>query len=251
MLIFRSIIFIIYFLLYMIYSLPFLVLVNKHDRNKEIAKRDRLVNNMAYSWSKSLIKLTGSKVNVYGLDNLPQDRAVVFISNHQGYFDIPLLLAYIETPKGFIAKKEIEKIPIMRSWMRHLNCVFIQRGNPREALRAILNGIKNVQKGYSMVIFPEGTRSKGNFLNRFKPGSLKLATKSKAPIIPLTIDGTYKIFEESNLLKPAEVNLYIHPPILPEEYEELDPNELTKRIENLIREPLKLDELPEAKKVAK
>ena len=73
--------------------------------------------------------------------------------------------------------------------------------------------VENVRKGYSLVIFPEGTRSKGGPIKEFKAGSFKLAFKSGVPIVPVTIDGTWKLFEEKKRLQPAEITLTIHPAI--------------------------------------
>lgn len=236
MIILRTFIFVLYFILYLIYSIPYLLVVKKLNNQNKILERDRIINNMAYSWSKSLIKLTGTKVTVYGHNNVPLNTPVVFISNHQGYFDIPLLLSYVDRTKGFIAKRELSKVPILKDWMIFLNCVFIDRGNPRKSLRAINQGIKNLQKGYSMVIFPEGTRSRGKtLLNKFKPGSLRLATKAGVPIIPITIKGSYKIFEENRyFIKPAHVEIYISEPIFPEEYKEMDSNTLNEYITDIM-----------------
>ncbi|MEA4826022.1 MAG: lysophospholipid acyltransferase family protein, partial [Clostridium sp.] len=112
------------------------------------------------------------------------------------------------------AKKEMAKIPLISRWMRNIRCVFIDRKNVRESLKAINEGANNLKNGYSMVIFPEGTRSKSHNIGEFKKGSLKMATKAKVPIVPITIDGSYKIFEEHNgWLRKGEIKLTIEKPI--------------------------------------
>lgn len=149
-----------------------------------------------------------------GLENIPKNQTVLFVSNHQSNFDIPLLMGAIDIPKGFIAKKELEKWPIISTWMKYLNCIFMDRDNLRKSAQSIVEGINLLKGGYSMVIFPEGTRSKGKPVEEFKAGSFKLATKSKCPIIPLTINGTYKLLEgNNNRVKGASIELVIHPPI--------------------------------------
>lgn len=164
-------------------------------------------------WAKRRLQKTGSVINVYGLENLPETN-VLFISNHQSNFDIPLLLGHIDKPKGFIAKKELSKLPFITEWMKLINCLFMDRDDLKQSMQVIIDGINLLKSGHSMVIFPEGTRSKGGPLGEFKAGSFKLATKSKVPIVPITIDGTYKIMEQNNnKIKAASVNLYIHPPI--------------------------------------
>lgn len=165
-------------------------------------------------WATGVMKSAGAKVNVYGLENLPEGNNMLFVSNHQSNFDIPLLLSSIPVPKGFIAKKELSKVPFISRWMKQINCLFMDREDMKQSMQIILEGIKLLKSGYSMVVFPEGTRSKGDPVAEFKAGSFKLATKSKVPVVPLTIDGTYKLLEgNNNRIAPAEVNLYIHKPI--------------------------------------
>ena len=134
------------------------------------------------------------------------------MSNHQSNFDIPLFLVYVEKHKGFVAKTELKKIPILRTWMEHINCVFMDRNDLRQSVKTIIEGIKVIKEGHSLVIFPEGTRSKGGPMGEFKAGSFKLATKPKAPIVPVTIKNSSKIMEQNgNKIKPADVEIYIHP----------------------------------------
>ncbi|OOM76936.1 lysophospholipid acyltransferase family protein [Clostridium sp. BL-8] len=185
-------------------------LTNKGD----LQKRKEYIHKVTHSWGKFVIRVSGAKVNVIGSENLPKDKTVLFVSNHQSNFDIPLLLSTIDIPKGFIAKKELESWPFISTWMKYINCIFMDRNNLRKSAEAIVDGIKLLKSGYSMVIFPEGTRSKGKPVNEFKGGSFKLATKSKCPIVPLTINGTYKLLEaNNNKIKGAEIELVIHPPI--------------------------------------
>ena len=186
------------------------ILTSKGD----IKRRDEYIHKVVSIWSKFVMTISGAKVNVIGLENLPKDQTVLFISNHQSNFDIPLLLSSIDIPKGFIAKKELERWPFISTWMKYINCIFMDRDNLRKSAESIVEGINLLKSGYSMVIFPEGTRSKGKPVDEFKGGSFKLATKSKCPIVPLTINGTYKLLEaNNNMIKGADIELVIHPPI--------------------------------------
>jgi len=184
------------------------------DKKEDKSEREAYIYKSTSSWAKFILKIAGAKVTVKGADNIPKDKTVLFVSNHQSNFDIPLLMACIDVPKGFIAKKELENWPFISKWMRHIHCIFMDRSNLRKSAEAIVDGIKLLKSGYSMVIFPEGTRSKGKPVDEFKAGSFKLATKSKCPIIPLTINGTYKLLEaNNNRVKSAEIELIIHEPI--------------------------------------
>lgn len=202
-----------YFCLYLLYSLPTLLRVNWLQKRGNWQQAEDITNRIAQKWAKSIISLTGSKVEVQGLENIPQGN-VLFISNHQGNFDIPLLIAYINKPKGFIAKIELKKVPIINWWMKKINCVFIDRDNIRQSAKAIKAGTELLKAGNSMVLFPEGTRSRSSVLGEFKPGGMRLAIRSGVPIVPVTINGSYKIFEQNGcLIKPAEVKITVSPPI--------------------------------------
>lgn len=173
------------------------------------------------SISRRVIKKTGTHVTVHGLEKIPEG-PVLFASNHQGLFDILLLLGYINRPIGFIAKKEIKKFPIIRSWMKELQCVFIDRSNRRAAIKVIEDGVNSLTLGQSMVIFPEGTRSKGGPIVPFKSGSLRLGTRAGVPIVPITINGTYLMLEANNgKMKAADVSLTVGEPLMPEDYQNL------------------------------
>lgn len=149
-------------------------------------------------WGAMVFDMFNSKLNVTGLENVPDEGPVVFVGNHQGYADI---IAYCAAFKkfqfGFVAKEELAKIPLYGPWIRRIRSVFIERDDPRASLEAINRGIEYIEQGFSLVIFPEGTRSKGPDPGEFRKGSLKLATKPKVPIIPVSLDGSYKFFEEN------------------------------------------------------
>lgn len=188
--------------------------INSLSKKGDFKKREEYIHKITTRWAKFIMKLSGARITVIGEENLPKDQTVLFVANHQSNFDIPLLMSSINMPKGFIAKKELEKWPMISTWMRYINCIFMDRSNLRKSAEAIVEGTKLLKSGYSMVIFPEGTRSKGGPVGEFKSGSFKLATKSKRQIVPVTIDGTYKLLEANkNWIKGADIKLIIHPPI--------------------------------------
>lgn len=185
------------------------------------------------NWSTNTIKIVGMKIEVIGRENIPKE-ACLFVANHQSYFDIPALIYAIDKPIGFVAKKELEKIPVYKEWMLDIKSLFIDRGNAREAIKTINEGVQYLKEGYSMAIFPEGTRSRSKHMGEFKKGSLKLATKSKVPIIPISIDGTYKAFEERGSLRRASVRIIIHKPIYTKDLTREEENTLSDDLRNLI-----------------
>lgn len=212
----RKILGIIHFILYGIFvtiiAIPKIHRLEKLGRIKE--KRE-YADRVSKHWCEIIISATGSTVEVIGLDNIPKDGPVLFVSNHQSYFDIPMLLYYLPKTMGFLSKIEIKKWPVIGKWLLCLEGVYIDRDDIRQSLTAIKKTTETLESGQSIVIFPEGTRSKSNEMNPFKPGSLKPAQRANVPIVPITIENTYKIFEANNdrNLKPANVRITISPAI--------------------------------------
>ncbi|WP_243136952.1 lysophospholipid acyltransferase family protein [Alkaliphilus serpentinus] len=232
----RTIIWFVYFWLHLIYVSIYIPSVKRLMKKGAIDERRRLVQKIAYNWSRKLIGLTGSTIEVEGLENIPRG-PVLFASNHQGNFDIPLLLANIPKPVAFVAKIELKKLPLVSSWMEYMECVFIDRKDMRQSLRTIGSAIEILKSGQSMVIFPEGTRSKSSEIQPFKPGSLKMAARAGVKIVPVTIIDSYKIMEaNNNKIKPAKVKIIFSNPI---ETEDLDKaTDLTVKTFQVIKENL-------------
>lgn len=188
--------------------------------------------------SQKLIKLSDSTVNVHGLENIPEG-PVLFVSNHQSNMDIAIICGFIDKPKGFIAKKELKKLPLINKWITLAGSIYLDRENPRKSMEGILEGIKTLKNGHSLVVFPEGTRSRGDKMGEFKSGSFKLATKSKVPILPLTIDGTYRVMEANKILiKPSNINFYVHKPIYTDKLSKEEIAKLPETVEHIIRSKL-------------
>ena len=165
-----------------------------------------------------ILRLAGVTYEVQGLEHIPSDRAVLYVGNHRSYFDI--LVGYVTVPglTGFVAKKEMLKIPLLRDWMRRVNCLFLDRVDIKEGLKTILEGIEKVRSGISIWIFPEGTRNESQDVTElltFHEGSLKIAEKSGCPVIPVAITGTAEIFERQfPLVKPSHVVIRYGEPIM-------------------------------------
>lgn len=191
--------------------------LKKADRLLDSGKHqeyEEFVTKKVSEWAMERMKDSGADVNVYGLENIPKEGSMLFVSNHQSNFDILLLLSYLPVSKGFVAKVELGKFPFVNQWMRRIHCLFMDRNDIKQSAQIIIDGIKQLKNGINMVVFPEGTRSKNGSLGEFKAGSFKLATKSKRPLVPITIDGTRNVMEANNYrIKAETINLYIHKPI--------------------------------------
>jgi 1-acyl-sn-glycerol-3-phosphate acyltransferase len=171
-----------------------------------------LMLSVTSAWARTMLFLTGNKVEVYNQEVVPKG-PVLFVSNHQSNFDIPVCMACLPYFAPFIAKVELEKVPMLSYWMKEMECLFMDRKDMRQSLKIILQGIDMLKAGKSLVIFPEGTRAKDGEMMDFKPGSLKLAVKAGVPIVPFTIKNTYKVYEEHNRIKKAQVSITFHEPI--------------------------------------
>jgi 1-acyl-sn-glycerol-3-phosphate acyltransferase len=175
--------------------------------------RRKLMRVCGKLWARHFLFLLGARVIVEGAHNMPADDRVCLICNHQSQLDIPVIMAWSGKTPGFVAKKELVYVPMLNFWMLLLHCVFIERRNIRKSSLAIDRGARAIRRGNPMVIFPEGTRSKTGKLGEFKPGSLKLATKAEALIVPVTLVNTANLFERTRRLHAGTVRLVIHKPI--------------------------------------
>jgi len=184
-------------------------------------------------WSNVTIKMIGMEIHIEGKENIPKETCV-FMGNHQSILDIPLLRYAIGREIDMVAKEELAKAFVVGYWITHLKSVTLDRDNPREGVKAINQAIKNVKEGYTFGIFPEGTRSKDGKLSEFKKGSLKIATKSKAPIIPFAINGTSACYEDTRKLVPGRVDIIFGEKIETKSLSKEEESELLKILEDKV-----------------
>lgn len=160
---------------------------------------------------------SGIRVVTKGLENIPKDEAVLYVSNHRSIVDIPVAYMTLPNLAGFISKIEVKKVPFLSWWMTLVNCLFLDRDDLRAGMKTILAGIENIKEGYSVFIAPEGTRNHGEELLPFKEGSLKMADKTGCAIIPVSISGTDDVFENHfPWIKPATTVIEYGKPIYPD-----------------------------------
>jgi 1-acyl-sn-glycerol-3-phosphate acyltransferase len=223
----------------LIFSLPGLLWAYILDKRGSGEKRVRVVHRTTGMWARSLVALSGSRIKVTGEENIPAEGPVLYVSNHQSNFDVPILIGFIDRPKAFMSKVEVVKIPMVSSWMRQMRCVFMDRKDARQSVAAVNEAVQNLKRGYSMVIFPEGTRSGGDEMGEFKAGSFKLAVKSGVPIVPVSISGSYKIMgKKSLIIRPAQVNVHISEPVDVSGLSREELQALPERVKGIIRSAL-------------
>ncbi len=218
----RTVLFFIYFFGYLLFKIPVALWAKALTKKGEMEKRDIIVNKTVTQWATTLLKIAGVNVTVTGMENIPKE-AHLIVPNHQSNFDVPIMLSCLDKPKGFFSKIEVKKIPIVPLWMEYIACVFVDRSNPRQGVKAILEGAQNLKDGKSLIIFPEGTRSKGGPVGEFKNGAFRVAEKSKAPVVPVRIDGSFRAMEANGgFIKPCDVEITIFNPIITKDYTKED-----------------------------
>lgn len=207
-------------ILFLVFSIPLLIWEEWLGK-KNPEKKDLQSLHVVQAMFRLLLKIAGVHITVKGQENVPKDRAVLYVGNHRSYFDILVGYTTVSGLMGFVAKKEMERYPLLRSWMRNVHCLFLDRENLKEAMKSILAGIDQVKKGISVWIFPEGTRNRNEDIMEllpFKEGSLKIAEKSGCPVVPVAITGTAEVFEKHvPRMKSSQVTIEFGEPFVVKE----------------------------------
>ncbi len=172
----------------------------------------------ARTWGRLGLWLAGVELEVSGQDKVPLEGPVIFMSNHQGNFDILSLLVAIPRQFAWIAKEELFAIPVFGHSMRRGGYIPLDRSDGRRAMKSIEAAAAIIKSGRSVVIFPEGTRTRDGHLLPFKRGGFLLAAKAAVPIVPLTINGSGRVNPCKRLeLYPGKIRISFGEPILPAE----------------------------------
>lgn len=192
---------------------------------------DAYLTTLAHGYGRLVFFSARVKLDIKGAENLPkEDRALVFVANHQSITDVIVLKTVIPYPMGFMAKIELFRVPFVQVWLAGLRCIAIDRSNLRKSMEAIRKGSSQVASGYPMVIFPEGTRSRCNGMRAFKGGSLKLAEWAKGRIVPITLDGTHRLITKDGLGFGETVTVTFHRPIDTSQTDREEMKALPKRL---------------------
>lgn len=214
--------------------------INTRHTDPKAIKEGRAKNyKLTQIMCRRLLKLAGAKLHVSGQEKLPSKETGVYMGTHKSYFDIVIMIALIDEPLIFIGKEEVNKMPFIRTWFRTIGGIAIERDDIRQSFQVILEAIKQLKNGYSVAIFPEGTRAVGEEMGEFKAGSFKLATKANVPIIPMAMQNTFKLLEEKRRVKPADIYVNIGEPIDVPNLTKDKQKTIAKDTESYVRELLK------------
>ena len=229
---FTTIYFLIISTLYLVFYGAFVLLTGwflkkfrGEERSREYVLNEvRKFGRRAFSW-------LFSEVVAEGLENVP-DKPVLVVSNHQSLMDIPLILGYVKRG-GFIAKRELKRVPGISWFIEYMGGVFIDRGNTRQTAGEIKRVLKRMRNGTSYIVFPEGTRTLDGSVGEFKKGALALAKKTGVKILPVAIWGTmYLVPKRSLLFNPGRVYMKVLPSVDPKDFRTEE--ELIEHVRNSI-----------------
>ena len=197
--------------------------------------KDKWVRGFIVSYFAVIDFISGAKVTYKGIENIPKEGAVLYVANHQSFFDVLLITTKLPYVTGYVAKKSFEKVPIFAQCMKLTHSLFLDREDIKQGLKVILQAIELVKSGISVFIFPEGTRSKTGKMADFKEGSMKVAVKGGCPVIPIAISNTSAIFEDHfPKLYPAKVIIEFLPQVDPESFDKDEKKHLGKYCHDMI-----------------
>lgn len=194
--------------------------------------KGKILGQVAHLWSKLILWSAGIKYEVVGLENLDSEQNYVFTGNHESAFDIPLAFAGIKHHMVSISKIGLKWIPIFGWAMQAAKHIFVDRKNHSKALKSLEKAVVSLKNNpRSIMLFPEGTRSKDGKIHKFKKGGLLLGIEAQIPIVPMALCGTGDVALKGELkLKSKEIELRIGKPINTIGMTYKDRNSLTDKV---------------------
>ncbi|MGE0785282.1 MAG: lysophospholipid acyltransferase family protein [Sandaracinaceae bacterium] len=195
-------------------------------------------------WARSVARGIGLRVDTFGLERIDATATYILMANHQSHVDIVTLFTGLPMVPGFLAKAELSRVPVFGRAMKAGGHVFVERGQHREAIAALDRAAEDLRRGGSIVIFPEGTRSRRREVLPFKKGGFHLAKKARVPVVPIGLRGTADILpKHENAIRPGRVEVHIGEPIQPETFAAMSVDALSELVRDRICE---LSALPAA-----
>lgn len=182
-------------------------------------------------WSWLILATSGIRVKVEGLEHVNLRETAIYCANHQSAMDIPILFVHLPVQFRFVAKRSLFKMPFMGWHLRRSGHIAVERERPREALKSLQQAAQQVREGKSLVLFPEGHRSRSGQIAPFKAGTFYLAILAGVPIVPMTINGTRRILEPDTYhVRPGQTEMIVHPPVLTRDLTLKDVETLSERV---------------------
>ncbi len=202
-----------------------------------IDKSGKAPHKVAAIWGATILSVARIRVKVLGLQNIDSKKPCIFMANHQSNFDIPVLLGKLPVQFRWLAKEELFRIPLFGFAMKRAGYISIDRSDFRKAVLSLKKAAETVRKGASVIIFPEGTRSRDGLIHDFKKGGFIMAIDAKVPIVPVVLHGTRAIMAKESLrINPNDVLVEIKKPIKTSEFTRKTKDQLMERVRRSICE---------------
>ncbi len=201
--------------------------------------KDKHYYRLIRQWAISIVFISGTKIKITGKEYLSADESYIFVSNHTSLYDIPIMITALNYNLRIIYKKELQKVPIFGWGLSKTPYIAIEREDPRKAMESLNNALQAIQTGDSVIVYPEGTRSRSGKINAFKRGAFLLAARAGKPIVPITIIGSWEIIPNGKkIIRSKEIQFIIHKPVESQDYTKQSEKQLMDAIHKIIASPL-------------
>jgi 1-acyl-sn-glycerol-3-phosphate acyltransferase len=201
--------------------------------------RGRWQHGCARTWSWLILKTSGIRVRVEGLENVNSGEVQIYCANHASAMDIPILFVNLPVQFRFLAKRSLFHLPFLGWHLRRSGHISIDRGRVREAMKGFDKAAQKIREGKPVVMFPEGHRSRDGELHQFKSGSFLLAILSGVPVVPITLNGTRDVLvPDTYHVRAGQTEMIVHPPISTKGLTKDDVDALADRVRKQIASKL-------------
>ncbi len=196
-------------------------------------RKGNMAHGCARIWSWLVLATTGVRVRVVGLDRVPRHGTYVFVSNHQSIYDIPILFSTLPFQLRIIAKASLGRFPVLGWHLRYTGHLLLDRASAGARTLAHVAGL--MKRGHSLIVFPEGTRSRDGRVGRFKGGLFLMAVKAGLPIVPIAVIGSRHVMLKGRLMTcPGDVEVVVHDPISTQALSRTDVRALADRAREMV-----------------
>jgi 1-acyl-sn-glycerol-3-phosphate acyltransferase len=203
-------------------------------------RRRRLVLALAHRvWAPGLLRAGAAPLEVLGLDRLDLSRPCLFAANHQSWVDIPALVAALPVPLLFLGKRELARVPFLGWYMETMGMVFVDRRERLEAARSVATAAERLRQGWSLLSFPEGSRTRDGRVQRFKSGGFAAAIEAGVPVVPVVLEGTGRILPRDGFrARPGRIRVVVGEPIPTAGLTRADRSALARRTQERVEDLL-------------
>lgn len=194
-----------------------------------------LIHKCGIFWGRICLFLAGLKLEVKGRENIPHKGPVIYVSNHQSNFDIPIFYAGLAVQFRWMAKQELFRVPLFGLAMKRCGYIPIDRSDRRKAMHSLNLAAEKIKAGTSVILFPEGTRTPDGRVQEFKKGALVIAAKAGVPVVPVAISGSYQVQPKGHwTVHHSPLKVQIFPALKTEHLKVSDVEQLTQSIHDQI-----------------